>query len=67
MLSMTEAFGRHITKVKVVMQIKSTETIKQAVLAGMGITFLSGHTISNELRSGELMVLDVTGFPRRQH
>lgn len=66
-LSMTEAFGRHITKIKVALEIKSTETIKQAVLAGMGITFLSGHTVSSELRAGTLVVLDVVGFPRRQH
>jgi DNA-binding transcriptional LysR family regulator len=46
------------------MQIKSTETIKQAVIAGMGISFLSAHTVSRELRAGSLTVLDVQGFPR---
>ncbi len=45
------------------MQIKSTETIKQAVIAGMGISFLSAHTVSRELRDGSLVVLDVQGFP----
>jgi hypothetical protein len=41
----------------------STETIKQAVMAGMGVSFLSAHTISRELKSGSLCVLDVQGFP----
>lgn len=41
------------------MEIKSTETIKQAVIAGMGISFLSAHTSSLELHVGSLAVLDV--------
>jgi LysR family transcriptional regulator, low CO2-responsive transcriptional regulator len=45
------------------MQIRSTETIKQAVMAGMGVSFLSAHTISRELQSGALTVLDVQAFP----
>jgi DNA-binding transcriptional LysR family regulator len=45
------------------MEIRSTETIKQAVIAGMGIAFLSAHTISLELQVGNLAVLDVAGFP----
>jgi len=46
-----------------VMQIKSTETIKQAVIAGMGLSFLSAHTLSRELQARELAVLDVRGLP----
>lgn len=45
------------------MEVTSTETIKQAVIAGMGIAFLSAHTISLELQVGNLVVLDVQGFP----
>jgi DNA-binding transcriptional LysR family regulator len=45
------------------MEIKSTETIKQAVIAGMGISFMSAHTVSRELRAGSLAVLDVQGLP----
>jgi DNA-binding transcriptional LysR family regulator len=44
-------------------EIKSTETIKQAVIAGMGISFLSAHTVDLELKAGMLVVLDVVGFP----
>jgi DNA-binding transcriptional LysR family regulator len=61
--SMTEGLGTHLQKLNIAMQIKSTETIKQAVIAGMGIGFLSAHTVSRELRSGSLAALDVQGFP----
>ena len=36
---------------------------KQAVMAGMGISLLSLHTLSLELRTGEIALLDVTGTP----
>jgi DNA-binding transcriptional LysR family regulator len=61
--SMEDGFGGDLADVNVAMEICSTETIKQAVIAGMGISFLSAHTISHELRDGELCVLDVEGFP----
>ena len=61
--SMQRGFGEHLAKLKIAMEIKSTETIKQAVIAGMGIGFLSAHTISQEIRSGSLKLLDVRGFP----
>jgi DNA-binding transcriptional LysR family regulator len=61
--SMQEGFGVDLCKIDVAMEIGSTETIKQAVIAGMGITFLSAHTISREVRDGDLRVLDVEGFP----
>jgi DNA-binding transcriptional LysR family regulator len=61
--SMVDAFGTNLPGLNIAMQIRSTETIKQAVIAGMGVSFLSAHTISRELQSGALTVLDVQGFP----
>lgn len=61
--SMAAGLGRHLAKLNVAMEIKSTETIKQAVIAGMGVAFLSAHTVSRELRDGSLVALDVQGFP----
>jgi DNA-binding transcriptional LysR family regulator len=61
--SMVEGFGANLPGLNIAMQIRSTETIKQAVIAGMGVSFLSAHTISRELQSGALTVLDVQGFP----
>ncbi len=65
--SMEEGFGGHLPQLNIAMEIKSTETIKQAVMAGMGITFLSAHTISRELQAGSLAVLNVQGFPLMLH
>ena len=61
--SMEEGFGGDLRNINIAMEIKSTETIKQAVIAGMGISFVSAHTISQELQTGSLSVLDVEGFP----
>jgi len=41
----------------------SNETIKQAVMAGMGVAFISAHTIAMEVELGRLAVLDVVGTP----
>jgi DNA-binding transcriptional LysR family regulator len=61
--SLADAFGQHLGELNIAMEIKSMETIKQAVIAGMGVSFLSAHTISRELHAGSLAVLDVQGFP----
>jgi len=62
-LAMEELLAECRVKFNVTMEIKSTETIKQAVIAGMGISFLSAHTIGRELEAGRLALLDVEGFP----
>ena len=61
--ALEDAFGEHLPHLRMAMEIRSTETIKQAVIAGMGLGFLSAHTLSLELRTGTLAVLDVQGFP----
>jgi DNA-binding transcriptional LysR family regulator len=52
-----------------IMEMTSNETIKQAVIANMGLAFLSLHTAELELRTGKLVALDVEGLPlvRRWH
>jgi DNA-binding transcriptional LysR family regulator len=45
------------------MELGSNETIKQAVLAGLGVAFLSAHTIELEVQTGRLAILDVVGLP----
>ena len=61
--SMEDGFGGDLSGINVAMEIRSTETIKQAVIAGMGVSFVSAHTVSQEIRAGSLRVLDVEGFP----
>lgn len=48
---------------RVAMEMDSNESIKQAVMAGMGISFLSLHTIGLELQHGLIATLDVQGTP----
>jgi DNA-binding transcriptional LysR family regulator len=45
------------------MEMASNETIKQAVMADMGISFLSVHTIGLELRQSLLALPNVEGLP----
>jgi DNA-binding transcriptional LysR family regulator len=47
----------------------SNETIKQAVMADMGVSMLSMHTIGLELKAGVIRMLEVDGLPllRRWH
>jgi len=54
--------ARHVEP-RITMEIASNETIKQAVMAGLGVSFLSLHTILLELRHGLIRVLDIEGTP----
>jgi LysR family transcriptional regulator for metE and metH len=45
------------------MEISSNETIKQAVMAGLGIAFISAHTVAGEIEDGRLAVLHIEGLP----
>ncbi|MBR9843602.1 MAG: LysR family transcriptional regulator [Rhodobacteraceae bacterium] len=45
------------------MEFDDSEAIKQGVISGLGIGFLSIHALRLELASGEIAVLDVEGFP----
>lgn len=47
----------------VVMEIASNETIKQAVMAGLGVALISEHTVAAEVEDGRLSILDVQGLP----
>jgi DNA-binding transcriptional LysR family regulator len=46
-------------EVRVAMELGSTEAVKQAVAAGLGVSIVSIATISQELELGRLRVLDV--------
>jgi len=48
---------------KASIELGSNETIKQAVIAGMGVALLSAHTIAAEYASHRLAILDVVGTP----
>jgi len=61
--AMEHVFAERGFKAGETLEMSSNETIKQAVMAGMGIAFLSMHTIGLELRAGRLALLAVNGLP----
>ena len=61
--AMEKYFADHRLQPRVAMEMTSNETIKQAVMAGMGVSFLSLHTIGLERRAGLLAVPDIEGLP----
>lgn len=68
--SATRQFLEHLLQsqsiqVKLGMELAGNETIKQAVMCGMGISFLSAHSFQVELEAGLLVVLDVQGMPKQ--
>jgi DNA-binding transcriptional LysR family regulator len=61
--AMERLFTQHDIPIKVVMEMPSNETIKQAVMAGMGLSFLSLRTVRHELAAGHLALVDISGMP----
>ncbi|MDZ7920937.1 LysR family transcriptional regulator [Rhodoferax sp.] len=67
--SATRQFFDHLLQaqslpVRVTMELSGNETIKQAVMAGMGISFLSAHTFQVEIEAGKLAVLHMEDMPK---
>jgi DNA-binding transcriptional LysR family regulator len=56
-------FRQHLFTPAKIVTLGSNETIKQAVMAGMGVSLISLHTLLLELRTGEIALLDVNGTP----
>jgi DNA-binding transcriptional LysR family regulator len=61
--AMQQFFAEHRFEPQITMEMSSNETIKQAVMADMGVSFLSLHTLGLELRNGLLAMLDVEHTP----
>ena len=61
--SMEHVFRERAVPFRATMEVSSNETIKQAVMAGMGLSFISSHTIGLEAEAGKLAILDVAGLP----
>ena len=48
------------------MEFDDSAAIKQGVISGLGVAYLSLHSLRLELAAGEIAVLDVEGFPLRR-
>ena len=67
--ALQEYLDHHHLQPVFVMEMNSTEAIKQAVMAGLGVSLLSLHTIGLEWRHGLIAAPPVQGLPlmRRWH
>ena len=67
--ALDEYMHDHRLSLQVVMEMASNEAIKQAVMAGMGVSLLSLHTIGLELEHRLIATPEVEGLPlmRRWH
>ncbi len=62
-VKMQQFFNNAKLMPKVKLQLTSSEAVKQAVLAGLGCSVLSVVSIKNELKSKEIQIIPVKGFP----
>jgi DNA-binding transcriptional LysR family regulator len=61
--AMQQFFDAQRVVPRIVMEMSSNETIKQSVIAGLGLSMLSLHTVGLEMRHGLIRRLDVEGTP----
>ncbi|GKS69332.1 DNA-binding transcriptional regulator, LysR family [Nitrosomonas sp. PY1] len=61
--AMERFFAAHEIKINKGMETDTTEAIKQAVQAGMGLGIMSKHTVELELETERLKILDIQNFP----
>lgn len=60
---MERYFADHGLLPRIGMEIASNETIKQAVMAGLGMAFISGHVIAAEVADRRIAIVKVEGLP----
>jgi DNA-binding transcriptional LysR family regulator len=62
---LTERFLDQIGDGRVVetLEFGSNETIKQGVMAGLGVALISGHTVAGEIETGRLALVCLPGLP----
>lgn len=58
-----EIFAEHDLEPKVRMELSTNEAIKQAIIAGLGVSIMSRYTLGLDVTHAQLAVLDVEGFP----
>lgn len=52
---------------KIRMELNTNEAIREAILAGLGVSILSRYTFGSEPEQTKLVCLDVEGFPLESH
>lgn len=62
-LAMERFLVKHKVQINKKIELTSNEALKQAIIAGLGISIMPIIGIKNELQSGELQILDVKNLP----
>lgn len=62
-IAVDKIFKKHKLTPNVTMLISNNESIKQLVIANMGISIIPLQSIELELKTGKLVILDVRDFP----
>ena len=60
---MERYFAEHHLTPIVSMEVSSNETVKQAVMADLGVSFVSLHTIGGEIANKQIVILDIQDTP----
>ena len=60
-------FGEHGLTPRIRMELGTNEAIKEAILAGLGVTIMSRYTFGLDPESSRYLCLDVKGFPLENH
>jgi len=63
----TKLFEQHGLAPRIRMELNTDEAIKEAILAGLGVSIMSRFTLGLEPQSPRLICLDVEGFPLENH
>ena len=63
----TQLFERRGLAPRVRMELSTDEAIKEAILAGLGVSIMSRFTLGREHGASRLVCLDVAGFPLENH
>lgn len=68
--SSTRSFLEHLmlqqqVSPRVGVEVQGAEAVVQAVASGLGLSFVSAHTIQHALAAQRLVVLDVVGMPKQ--
>ncbi len=64
---MEEFFKKENINPKIVMQLSTNEAVKQAIMAGIGLSIISEYSMEQERIMNRIVVLDVQGFPYKNY
>lgn len=66
-MMMEELFEEWNIQPKIAMQLGTNEAVKQAVMAGLGLSILSRLSIPLELQTGNISIIEMENFPLESH